>query len=96
MITCSAPEMAASITARACTRARERSILATFCCVEAMRYDDSRMNEVIRIGILALEVLFFGGLAGSAILVLITAVEDIETVFGREEAESVTEKEMQY
>ena len=54
------------------------------------------MNEVIRIGILALEVLFFGGLAGSAILVLITAVEDIETVFGREEAESVTEKEMQY
>ena len=61
-----------------------------------MRYDDSRMNEVINIGIRALEVLFFGGLVGSAILVVITAIEDVETVFGSDEAESATEKEMQY
>lgn len=59
-----------------------------------MRYDDSRMDEVIKVGIRTLEVLFFGGLIGSAILVLITAVEDIETVFGSDDAESATEKEM--
>lgn len=54
------------------------------------------MSEAINIGIRALEVLFFGGLIGSAVLVIITAVEDIETVFGGNEAESATEREMQY
>lgn len=41
------------------------------------------MNEAVRIGIRALEILFFGGLAGSLILVVVTAVEDVETVLGR-------------
>lgn len=96
MTTWSTPEMAASIMARPCTRLPGRFTSTTFCCVEAMRYDDSRMSEAINIGIRALEVLFFGGLIGSAVLVIITAVEDIETVFGGNEAESATEREMQY
>jgi hypothetical protein len=60
-----------------------------------MRYDVALMNEAIKIGIRALEVLFFGGLAGSFILIVITTVEDLETVLDREEAESIVETDAQ-
>ncbi|MGH9521866.1 MAG: hypothetical protein ACRD3E_04980 [Terriglobales bacterium] len=53
------------------------------------------MNEAVKIGIHALEVLFFGGLVGSAVLVLITAVEDVETVLSDEAAETAPDDGMQ-
>ena len=81
--------------ARACTRGRGGFTATAFGCVEAMRYDDSQMDEVIKIGIRTLEVLFFGGLIGSAILVLIAAVEDVETVFSSDEADSSNMMETQ-
>jgi len=53
-----------------------------------MRYDDRLMTEAIKLGIRALEFLFFGGLAGSVILILITTVEDLETVLDHDKSES--------
>jgi hypothetical protein len=57
-----------------------------------MVYIDCFMSEAATIGIRALEALFFGGLAGSFILVVVTAVEDIETVLGRGESDSAAER----
>lgn len=45
------------------------------------------MNFLISIGIRTLEVLFFAGWVGAAIVILITGVEDIETALGRDEGE---------
>ena len=49
------------------------------------------MNEAVRIGIRILEILFFGGIVGSAILVLITSVEDLRTVLGDDDAENTAD-----
>ena len=40
------------------------------------------MELLIKIGIRIIEVLFFGGVVGSVIVVLITGVEDVETALG--------------
>lgn len=45
------------------------------------------MNLLVSIGIRILEVLFFAGFAGAAIVILITGVEDVETAFGHDETE---------
>lgn len=45
------------------------------------------MNLVVSIGIRTLEVLFFAGMVGAAIVILITGVEDVETALGHDETE---------
>lgn len=45
------------------------------------------MNFLISIGIRILEVLFFAGWIGAAIVILITGVEDVETALGHDDSE---------
>jgi len=43
------------------------------------------MNVLVMIGIRVLEVLFFAGWVGSAVVLLLTSIEDVETIFERKE-----------
>ena len=43
------------------------------------------MNLLATIGIRLLEILFFAGWVGSAILLLLTTIEDVGTILGRED-----------
>ncbi len=45
------------------------------------------MNELVKIGIRVLEVLFFGGCIGSLIVVVVAGIEDFATVFESGESE---------
>jgi hypothetical protein len=46
------------------------------------------MSEAVKIGVRGLEVLFFSGWAGSALVLLLSGFEDIRTVFKREDKET--------
>lgn len=37
---------------------------------------------VVRVGIKLLEVLFFAGIVGSALVILLTGIEDVRTMLG--------------
>jgi hypothetical protein len=43
------------------------------------------MVELVRIAMGAVESMFFIGIAGSTVVLLLTAIEDIETLFGSNE-----------
>jgi hypothetical protein len=45
------------------------------------------MGELVKIAIQILEALFFGGCAGSLLVVLLAGVEDMESVMERESPE---------
>ncbi|HEY3988635.1 MAG TPA: hypothetical protein VGM02_04995 [Acidobacteriaceae bacterium] len=47
---------------------------------------------IILFGMRLLEVLFFVGIAGSAVVVLITSFEDMHELFGKSEAPPAAEK----
>lgn len=53
------------------------------------------MELLVTIGIRLIEFLFFAGVIGSAIVVLITGVEDIETALGGSDGESAVTPEPQ-
>jgi len=44
------------------------------------------MDWLIKVGIWVLEFLFFAGLIGSALVILLSGLEDIETILEKEEA----------
>lgn len=43
------------------------------------------MDWLIRVGVLILEFLFFAGVVGSALVIVLSGIEDIETIFESEE-----------
>jgi hypothetical protein len=45
------------------------------------------MHSLITIGIKALEVLFFAGIFGAALVILLTGFEDIKTMFSKNDEE---------
>ena len=46
------------------------------------------MSEITKIGLDVLKVLFFAGAAGSALVVLLSGIEDVRSVFEQEPEET--------
>ncbi len=44
-------------------------------------------NPIIRTAITVLELLFFAGIIGSALVILLTGIEDVRTMFGGKDEE---------
>ncbi len=44
-------------------------------------------NPIMRTAITVLELLFFAGIIGSAVVILLTGIEDVRTMFSRKEEE---------